>query len=347
MALSDQELNPRELRVLEAVIQCYVETAEPAGSQTIAHRFGLGVSPATVRNTMAELEAKGFLFHPHTSAGRIPTDRAYRLYVDRLMRLAPPSDRDRQTLQVELVGQRSAVEEVLRRAAQVLGVLTQELGVAVAPAFDRVVLDRLDLVQVASDRLLLVFNLRSGAVRTIFVQVPGSTMAHAVIERVTAILNERLGGHTLQEIRTTLGERLRDAHGGAGEAELLNIFIAEGEGIFGRAGEELPVVLGSAQPLAEQPEFASNARIRGLLELTERRDLLREALDRRRREGLSITIGGENLDPRLTDFTLVTSSYKVGDLTGVIGVMGPTRMPYDKIIGLVDHTSRLVEGLLA
>jgi heat-inducible transcriptional repressor len=98
--------------------------------------------------------------------------------------------------------------------------------------------------------------------------------------------------------------------------------------------------------LAEQPEFASNERMRELLDLTERRDLLRRALDLRRREGLSITIGGENADARLSGFTLVTSAYHVGELSGVIGVIGPTRMPYDKIIGLVEHTSRLVEGLL-
>jgi heat-inducible transcriptional repressor len=183
-------------------------------------------------------------------------------------------------------------------------------------------------------------------VRTIFVQVPG-TVAPGLVQRVTTILNERLAGHSLEEIRASLGERLRDAHGAApGERELLNIFIAEGEELFDLREDGGAVVLGSAALLAEQPEFASSDRIRGLLELTDRRDLLREALERRRREGLTITIGAENRDARLTDFTLVTSSYRIGDLSGVIGVMGPTRMPYDKIIGLVEHTSRLVEGLL-
>src|SRR6476620_6873671 len=133
MRTSDQ-LSERELRVLEAVVQTYIETAEPAGSQTIARRFGLGVSPATIRSTMSELEDKGYLFHPHTSAGRIPTDRAYRVYVNEIMRLAPPTREAQHALQTELLGSRNAVEEILRRAAQVLGVLTQELGVAVAPA---------------------------------------------------------------------------------------------------------------------------------------------------------------------------------------------------------------------
>jgi heat-inducible transcriptional repressor len=265
--------------------------------------------------------------------------------VDAIMRLSPPSHEQQNTLRSELVGTRSAVEEILRRAAQVLGVLTQELGVAVAPALDHMVLERLELVQVSSERLLLVFNLRSGVVRTIFVEVPG-LLPPSSVQQVSQLLNERLGGLTLQEIRNTLPERLRDAVGTEGGRELLNIFIAEGDGLFDLSNEDSTVVLGSAQMLADQPEFASNSRMRELLRLTEGRGLLKQALQSRRQRGLSITIGGENPDTRLSDFTLVTSSYEAGGLKGVIGVMGPTRMPYDKIIGLVEHTSRLVEGLL-
>jgi heat-inducible transcriptional repressor len=344
MPMQDQ-LSERELRVLEAVVQTYIETAEPAGSQTIARRFGLGVSPATIRSTMSELEEKGYLFHPHTSAGRIPTDRAYRMYVNEIMRLAPPSHEAQHALRAELRGSRNAVEEILRRAAQVLGVLTQELGVAVAPALNEMVLERLELVPVSSERLLLVFNLRSGVVRTIFVEVPGR-LSPASVQDVARVLNERLAGLTLHAIRTTLPERLRDAGSSGRSGELFNIFIAEREGIFGLPEEESAVVLGSAQMLADQPEFASNSRMRELLRLTEGRDLLKEALTLRRQRGLSVTIGAENPDARLSEFTLVTASYEAGDLKGVIGVMGPTRMPYDKIIGLVEHTSRLVEGLL-
>ena len=343
--MSADGLSDREVRVLEAVIQVYIETAEPAGSQTIAQRFPLGVSSATIRNTMGELEEKGYLYHPHTSAGRIPTDRAYRWYVNNLAGLAPPSSEDQRMLSAELGTSRSALEEILRRAAQVLGVLTNELGVAVAPAFDRVVLEKIDLTQVSTERLLLVFHLKSGAVRTIFVQVSGHLPADTV-GRVAQTLNERLAGLSLQEIRTTLSERLRDAERTPGDRELLNIFIDEGEEIFGLPTGTEAVVLGSAQMLAGQPEFASSGRIRDLLDLTERRDMLQQALAARRASGLTITIGGEHADTRLTGFTLVTSSYRSGELAGVIGVIGPTRMPYDKIIGLVDHTSRLVEGLM-
>ncbi len=339
------QLSERELRILEAVVQTYIETAEPAGSQTIARRYGLGVSPATIRNTMSELEDKGYLFHPHTSAGRIPTDRAYRVYVNEIMRLTPLSPAARSTLQAELQGSRNIVDEILQRAAQVLGVLTQELGVAVAPALDEMILERIELVRVSSERLLLVFNLRTGVVRTIFVEVPARVSAESVFE-VARLLNERLSGLSLMRIRTTLPERLRDLGTKSDGAELLNIFIAEREDIFALSDEQSAVVLGSAQMLADQPEFASNVRMRDLLRLTEGRDLLREALAARRQMGISVTIGGENPDTRLSDFTLVTASYQAGGLKGVIGVMGPTRMPYDKIIGLVEHTSRLVEGLL-
>ncbi len=339
-----EHLSSRQLHVLEAVIQTYIETAEPTGSRTIAQRFGLGVSPATVRNIMSELEDKGLLYHPHTSAGRIPTDLAYRVYVDSLMHLAPPSDEARQTLQDELPGSRNAMDQLLRRTAQVLGVLTQELGVAVAPAFEHIVLERLELVQVSSERILMVLTLRSGAVRTVFVEVRGA-IAKQALDRVAQVLNERLAGLTVEEIRSSLADRLRDAGDIPESHELLNIFIAERDEIFDLSGEGQEVVLGGAELLAEQPEFASNTKMRDLLHLTQRRDLLRTALQTRG-EGLTITIGGENLDPRLNDFTLVTASYRAGDLRGVIGVLGPTRMPYDKIIGLVEHTSQLVEGLL-
>ncbi len=338
-------LTDRERQVLEAVIETYVQTAEPAGSRTISKRHQLGLSPATIRNTMSDLEEKGYLYHPHTSAGRIPTDQAYRVYVDSLMK--PPRVAPAQADQIRdgLGGERAAVETILSRAAQVLGVLTNELGVAVSPSIEEAVLERLDLLQVSSERLLLVLALKSGVVRTIFVEVP-SQMAAQAVEQVALVLNERLANLTLREIRATLAERLRDSVSAPGTGELLNIFIQEAEELFDAPPPGTGVLLGSTQPLAVQPEFATKERLQGLIEVTERRDLLREALAARGAEGLTITIGREHADPRLAAFTLVTSMYRFGPLSGVIGVLGPTRMPYDKIAALVDHTSRLVGELL-
>src|SRR6266699_66420 len=343
-------LNERERQVLEAVIETYVETAEPAGSRTISKKFGHTLSAATIRNTMSDLEEKGYLYHPHTSAGRIPTDLAYRVYVNSLMHPPRVSASESHHIREELVSERNAVDQILARAAQVLGVLTKELGVAAGPTLDEAVLERLELLQVSSERLLLVLTLKSGAVRTIFVEVPAQMAAAAVVE-VAVVLIGRLAGLALREIRATLSERLRDAVSDPGSSDLINIFVQEADELFDvgagtRDGDASGVLLSSAQLLAEQPEFQTTERLQGLMQVTERRDLLREALVRRMGGGLTITIGSEHADPKLAPFTLVTSSYRVGPLAGVIGVMGPTRMPYDKIVALVDHTSRLVSELL-
>jgi heat-inducible transcriptional repressor len=341
------ELNERERRVLEAVIRSYVETAEPAGSRTLSRRFGLGVSPATIRNTMSDLEEKGFLYHPHTSAGRVPTDKAYRVYVDSLIRVDTVTRADRLKLEEEISSGGSTIEAILMRAAQSLGVLTQELGVALGPRLDRATLSRLELVRVSSERLLIVLALTGGAVRTIFVEVPGSIADEALVE-VAQVLNERLSGLTLEQVRTSLGARLRDVTTKPAASQLLNIFVQEGEQAFGRAADSADsVVIGQASLLADKPEFASSGRLRQIIELTETRQQLSTLLQSRAgNQGLSITIGNEHGDPRLEGFTVVTAEYSAGALSGVIGVIGPTRMPYDKVIALVGHTSQLVSDML-
>lgn len=343
------ELTERERRVLEAVIQRYVETAEPAGSRTISRRFGIGVSPATIRNTMSDLEEKGYLYHPHTSAGRVPTDIAYRTYVDALMRAPRPPRADAERITEHVAGSASsAIETILRRAAQSLSIVAQELGVALGPRLDNARLHRLELIRVSRERLLLVLTLEGGAVRTIFVEVAGQ-VAESALAEVMMVLNERLAGLTLREVRASLADRLRDTASSPGAHELLNVFVQEGDTLFDLpvSTEESGVVLGQASVLAEQPEFTTGDGMRKLLELTERRTHLAEVLQRRASApGLSITIGNEHSDPRLEPFTIVTAEYRVGALSGVIGVIGPTRMPYEKVIALVRHTSVLVSDIL-
>jgi heat-inducible transcriptional repressor len=339
------DLSDRERKVLEAVIQTYVETAQPAGSRQLAKRFGLGVSPATIRNTMSDLEEKGFLYHPHTSAGRVPTDMAYRTYVDSLIPATLLTERDRETLAAQILSGGSAFEAILRRAAQSLGIIAQELGVALGPTFDNSVLERIELVRLSSERLLVVLSLQGGTVRTIFVEAKSQVADNAITE-VTRILNERLSGLTLRQVRTSLSERLRDSSPTA--TELLNIFIEEGDQLFESAiSSDDSVVLGQSSVLAEQPEFASADSMRRLMALTETRHYLADLLRQRSHSpGVTITIGNEHEDPALEHFTLVTAQYRVGSLNGVIGVIGPTRMPYDKVIALVTHTSQLVTDLL-
>lgn len=341
------ELSERERQVLQAVIRSYVETAEPAASRTLARRFGFAVSPATIRNTMSDLEEKGFLYHPHTSAGRIPTDKAYRLYVDELMRVPPLDSSERQRLAADLSQAGSAIDSILRRAAQSLGVLTQELGIALGPRMDQTILERLNIVRLTSEKLMLVLTLRGGSVRTVFIEVRGE-IADNALDEVQRVLNERLGGVTLGEIRTSLGARMRDSVSGGGATELLNIFVQEGEQLFDIAPERSDaVVMGQASLLADQPEFASGEGMRRLIELTETRTELATLLRARNAAaGVQITIGAEHGNALPGGMTLVTAEYHAGGLSGVIGVIGPTRMPYEKVISLVTHTSSLVTELL-
>jgi heat-inducible transcriptional repressor len=334
--------------VLEAVIESYVETAEPAGSRMLSRRFGLGVSPATIRNTMSDLEAKGFLAHPHTSAGRVPTNKAYRMLVDSLLARENPLPWGREQLLREIGHAASPIETILRRAAQSLGVLAQELGVALVPELGKTVLRSLDLVRMNSERLLMVLQLEGGVARTVFVEVPGE-IAEGVLAEVKLVLNERLAGYTLEQIAASVGSRLRDSVAGVEARELLNIFVQDAGSLFDAAlpPVEGAVVLGQASVLAEQPEFSEVDRMRRLLDLTQSPQSLAEAIRARpKAPGLTITIGKEHADPRLEEFTVVTAEYRAGSLAGVIGVIGPTRMPYDKVIALVSHTSQLLTDLL-
>ncbi|MBT8398797.1 MAG: heat-inducible transcription repressor HrcA [Gemmatimonadetes bacterium] len=345
-----QDLTEREIRVLEAVVRAYVETAEPAGSRSVARQSGLGVSPATIRNTMSDLEEKGYLSHPHTSAGRVPTDLAYRFHVDQLIRLPDLSAEDQDTLARELgAGGPTAVERLIQRAARALSLLSLELGVALAPRLERAVLEKLELLRVSSNKVLLVATIRSGLARTLYVDFEGE-IPEDTLATLAVLLNERLAGLTLREIRETLPDRLRDFRpdDSAAAEELLNIFIESGSNLFNWSDlEEGEILLGKTSILAAQPEFNSGESLKGLIELTERRDVLVDALSgRNHQSGLQITIGSENEQAELTDFTLVTSEYHIGGLKGVIGIIGPTRMPYEKVIAIVDSTSSLVNRIL-
>lgn len=340
-------LTERERAVLAAVIDSFVRTAAPAGSRRIGKEYALGVSPATIRNTMADLESKGLLSHPYTSAGRLPTDLAYRYYVDALMRWGGIRKRDQAKIEREL-GDADAggVEDLMGKAARVLSLLTGELGLAVGPTLATATLERLELVPLSSEKVLLVFTIESGVVRTVYVDV-ATRVPRATLQAVSQALNERLAGSAISEIQTTLHERLGDlSFSNRGAEELMNIFVHSGPDVFEWARREREIHLGSAAALTEQPEFTTSERLRELLLLTERRELLASVLgDRGGSDGPHVTIGAEHGQPELEDLTIVTANYAVGSLQGTVGVIGPTRMPYDKVVSIVDWTSDLLTRL--
>ena len=339
-------LSQRERTVLEAVVRTYVDTAEPVGSRTIARRYDFGVSAATIRNTMADLEEEGYLTHPHASAGRVPADLAYRYFVDRLVKPEALTARETDLIEGELAASDSTVRHTLQSATRALGILVNVLGVGSAPQLEEAYLESIDLIRVSSSKLLMVFTVGGGMVRTVYIDVPGDVPGDFLAE-LRVVLNERLRGLTFTEIRRSFGERVRDSVEDAAAKDVLNIFVESSDGIFGPgAVEQDEVVLGQTSAMAHQPEFANSERLMELIELTERKDLLGNILGSRASGGGPyVTIGAEHA-PELADFTLVTSGYRMGGLRGVVGVIGPTRMPYEKVIAIVDYTSSLVTRML-
>lgn len=345
-ARDEDSLSSRERQVLEAVVRTYVDTAEPAGSRTLARRFDFGVSPATIRNTMADLEEDGYLSHPHTSAGRVPTDLAYRFFVDRVVRPESLTPSDKVRIGREILSGDGTLERILKNATRALGILVNELGVGSVPQLDKARLEKIDLISVSSQKVLMVATIKSGMVRTVYVDLPGEAPLD-VLESIERVFNERLGGLSFTEIRRSFGDRLRDAVEDPAALDVLNIFIESSDEFFatGTPGPE-QVVLGQTSAIAAQPEFATNERLRELIALTEQKELLARVLGTRAvKGGPCVTIGAEH-GTELAGFTLVTSGYRFGSLRGTIGVIGPTRMPYEKVIAIVDYTSSLVTSML-
>ncbi len=338
------KLSQRERIVLQAIIRNHIKTAKPTGSRLLTRKYKLGISPATVRNTMSDLEEKGFLEHPHPSAGRVPTDKAYRHYVDHLLELNQPTEEEESIFISSFQPDKKVIESVLLHSAKALSVLTFELGVGLAPIMEEGVLEHLDLVQLSLNKILLVLTVKSGVVKTIFVEVP-SEMTIDNLDDTASFLNERLCGLTLGEIRSSLSERLRDAV--PDDRGLLNFFVQSADELFDISSDESHLIIDGVSKLAHQPEFSTEKGMKSIIELTERKNFLSSLLaERVDSDGIVITIGKENKAMNLELFSIVTSDYKVGTLKGTIGVIGPTRMPYEKVIALVNYTSKMVSDIL-
>ncbi len=339
----DIELSDREQAILSAVVDLYVKTAEPVGSRAIAQKFTLGLSPATIRNTMQDLEEGGFLSQPHTSAGRIPTDLGYRYFVDRLLRPVPLTARESDTIRREVELDSAALSDILAQTSRVLSRLTNQLGVTVAPVFERGIVDRIELVHVARHRLLVILTVRSGLARTLLLEMESDPKG-AHLEDTERLLNERLTGLTLGEVRRQAAERLRDARA---EPRLLKMFVDATDKLTNHQEAE-EIHLGGTSHLMTQPEFKDPSHFSEVLHMVEDTTPLREWIaNTELGEGIVITIGRELKAMDLQLCAMVTASYRVGQVHGTIGVIGPTRMPYSKMVTVVDYTSRLLTEVLS
>lgn len=343
------ELSEREQTILQLVIENFISTAGPVGSRTLSKEYEdeIGLSPASIRNTMSDLEDMGYLDHPYTSAGRIPTELGYRTFVDELMDLPKLSPMEQQMLRLkirEIVGD---MQELMRESSHLLGRLSNLLGVTLSPRLSTGTLDRLEIVPLAGGRVMFVLSVEDALVKTIVLELDAD-VPRRDIDRITSLLNERLAGLTLEEIRETHAERVRDLRDE--DTGIVRLILDESALLFSEPSEGR-LRYGSAQHIMAQPEFQESEDLREFMELLENEDfvvhLLEEQTNNENGEGssderVSVRIGRENSNEKLRNYSIVTAPYRLGDTAGTIGVIGPTRMHYGRVMALVEQMADLV-----
>ncbi|MFA5833968.1 MAG: heat-inducible transcriptional repressor HrcA [Bacteroidota bacterium] len=335
-------LNDREKTILHNIVHSYIQTAIPVGSRFIAKRRDIGLSPATIRNVMSDLEYLGYLGHPHTSAGRIPTDKGYRFYVNELMEIDQLSEKDQSSIQTQLQGN-IETDDVLKIASKILGTISHQLSVVTAPQMTSGIFEKLELLQVSSTRLLVIISIRSGLVKTIMMEIH-SEIARAKLDQVARLLNDRLCGLTFKEIRDTFTERIRDFQNE--ESGLIRLFIESVDKLFDENRKE-KIHIGGTTNMLSQPEFENTKNFKSVIELMDNEDIIIHILETgdAKNGGANVTIGEETKIEHMKDFSVVTKTYSVGDVSGTIGVLGPKRMEYSKMIPLVDFVATTISDL--
>lgn len=336
-------LSGRERNVLRAIVQDYIRTAEPVGSRTVVKRYGFSLSPASIRTIMADLEEQGYVAQPHTSAGRIPTDKGYRAYVDALMERAPLSREE-----VERIGQQisPAAEpgELLKETGRLLAAISPYVAVAIAPRFQSMHFQRVELVSLTRDRVLVILLADSGEVHHRTVAL-GEPMNQDDLDRGARFLTDLIRGKTLREVRDLLIAQMAE------EKALYDTMLAQAlrlgaEALRDEAPDEM-VVAGTAH-IADQPEFAEAAKMKALFAAFEEKSrlvlILNECLSGR---GCRIFIGRELPLHDIQDVSLIASPFGRNEhVLGVVGVLGPTRMDYGRALALVETTAALLSRTL-
>ncbi|HET7560073.1 MAG TPA: heat-inducible transcriptional repressor HrcA [Limnochordia bacterium] len=334
-------LDDRKRRILQAVTNDYIETAEPVGSRTIARRYHLGVSPATIRNEMADLEESGYLEQPHTSAGRVPSDKGYRFYVDALMPPHHLTGDERRALAWELEAQRRMVQEVVHHTARLLSMWTRYTAVVVAPRVSTSRFRHIDLIPLDARNVLVVLIADPGFVLNRVVRLPNRIDAQ-LLGRAAEEMNRSLRGVSLRNIGRTMIGQLRD-----GLAELGLFEDALGLITQALADGSEQVYLEGTVHIFEQPEFHDVERAKGLLALLEERNLVFSMLSELADGATHVRIGQENPLQEMAGCSLVVAGYRIGgEIVGALGVIGPTRMAYARVLCLVEATAESLGSTL-
>lgn len=337
------ELGEREREVLRAVVQEFITSGDPVGSAQLARRSEFEVSSATVRNVMAELEELGYLEKPHTSAGRVPTDRGYRLYCDALLKLREPNPKDREFIEHNL-SQPAALEDALQEASKVLHSITRHAGVVLTPHPSAVVFERIELVRLRDDRVLAVLIGQGGQVHNRLVSVDFDLTSEDLV-RAANYLNELLGQVPFDDLHGRIRDELA-------QEQAQYDALAQKALKLGAAATDQPiaerVLIEGTGSFLEAKEFADVQRMRALFRALEEKTKLLQLLDQvQKAREMQIFIGAESEFSSAGEVSVIATPYGTGEqVLGTLGVIGPTRMNYQRIIPLVNFTASVLSKAL-
>jgi heat-inducible transcriptional repressor len=346
-------LGDRPREVFRNLVEAFLASGEPVGSRTLSQRLPIALSPASIRNVMADLEAMGLLYAPHTSAGRVPTERGLRLFVDGMLQIGELAPDERSTIEQRISGSDRRMEDVLTQAATMLSGLSRCAGLMVAAKQDAATLKHIEFVSIGPGKALTVIVTEDGAVENRVIAIPAGLPASALAE-ASNYLNARLRGRTLDAARD---EILKELETERAELDVLTAkIVAEGlatlatpSGASRGAEEKVLIVRGTSHLLESVEAQTDLERIRTLFDDIERKnDLIRLLELAAEGDGVRIFIGSENRLFSLSGSSIVAAPYAnaQGKVIGVIGVLGPTRLNYARIIPMVDHTAKVIGRLL-
>jgi heat-inducible transcriptional repressor len=344
--LGPEGLDERTRNILMAVIHSFIHTGEPVGSRTISKRFDFGLSPATIRNIMSDLEELGFLDQPHTSAGRMPTDQGYRFYVDNLRSIEALSAEESALISQRYTPYHGEVDEVMVATSRLLSEISHYAGV-VLHIFSITLFKRIEFVKIRGRQVLAIFVMESGMVHNKLI-ILDEEMTQDELYQISNYLNQEFSGQPLRTIRQHVLDRMAEEK--AQYDKLSQQALSVGAKTFGETSEDASdIYLGGTSNIMDQPEFASNLdQMKELFKAFEEKNRLISLLDKCLDEpGVHVIIGSETPFKDMHECSFVTHTYSYDKRTlGVLGVVGPKRMVYPRVMAIVDHTANIVSKIL-
>ncbi|WP_242849907.1 heat-inducible transcriptional repressor HrcA [Clostridium aceticum] len=337
------DLNNRKIKILQAIIHDYIQTAEPVGSRTLSKKYSLGVSPATIRNEMSDLEELGYLMQPHTSAGRIPSDKGYRLYVDNLMEIKMVADLQRKNIQNNLLKKFGEVEQLLQYSSKIISQLTNYTSAVLTPQIKENKIKHVQLVPIDQQNIIAVMVTDTGIIKNPLVSVKEG-IQHDQLEKVSNLLNQKLQGMTINDIENQMLELLRTEL-----SEFNSIIESVVPKIFSALDriEDAELFLSGTTNIFNFPEFNDVFKAKSFLTMLEEKQTISNIISASREDGINISIGSENIYQEAKECSLVTATYKIdGVIVGRLSVIGPTRMDYSNVVGVMNQISQYINELL-